>query len=68
MLSPLWTRQNIQVQKSVVLITEELAHNLSQSCEKRLFSLYRLWSDEGVTVLISRCLAPWRKDRYIKIP
>ena len=61
MLSPLWTRQNIQVQKSLVLITEELAHNLSQSCEKRTHQvgfivsalIRRRW-----TVLISRCLAP----------
>ena len=53
MLSPLWTRQNIQVQKSVVLITEELANNLSQSCEKRTHQVVFI-----VSALIRR-----RRDR-----
>ena len=27
---------------------------------------YLLWFDEGLTVLISRCLAPWRKESFSK--
>ena len=69
MLSPLWTRQNIKVKKSVALVTEEFTttfHSPVRNAHIRLLLLYIIWSDEGVTV-ISQCLAPWRKDHYIKI-
>ena len=69
-LSPLWTHQNIKIQKSLALVTEEFTttfHSPVRNAHIRLLLLYLIWSDEGVTV-ISRCLAPWRKDHYIKIP
>ena len=70
MLSPLWTHQNIKVQKSLALVTEEFTTTFDspvRNAHIRLLLLYIIWSDEGVTI-ISRCLAPWRKDHYIKIP
>ena len=70
MLSPLWTHQNIIVQKSLALVTEEFTttfYSPVRNAHIRLLLLYLIWSDEGVT-LISWCLAPWRKHHYIKIP
>ena len=43
MLSPLWTRQNIKVQKSLALVPEEFAttfHIPVRNADVRLLSLY----------------------------
>ena len=45
MLSSLWTRQNIKVQKSLVVVTEEFTttfHSPVRNAHVRLLSLYLL--------------------------
>ena len=67
MLRPLWTHQNIKVQKNSSTYHGGI-YSPVRNAHTRLLSLYLLWSDQDVVVLILVCLQAVFSLRVTKMP